>query len=385
MKKLDDHINKQKLQVVIIGGPHHNTLGVIRSLGEQAVHPNNINVLIVGNRIPDKNIISESKYVLKTKVSYCELDSEIIPWLLCLCRDRIRRVIVCCSDGSATEVMRNKETLSEFYYTPSTILDVNSLMSKEIQNDIALECGMTIPLGKLMSKTEVNQNWDVFPCITKPIKSTAGAGKSDIHVSNSEAEFKAVLINTKAELIQVQQFIKKEMEFQLIGCSLDAGKYIIIPGFTRIIRQPENTNTGYLVYSQIKELTFDISVVDKFIKKIGYSGLFSIEFIRDFNRNDYFLEINMRNDGNAYCVKTAGINLPYIWCYYNYYGNLPDIATTFDKPVWFMPDFEDFRMGIKAIGFFRWIKEFFRAKSHTIYNLRDMKPFWIAIHKRIFK
>ena len=39
-------------------------------------------------------------------------------------------------------------------------------------------------------------------------------------------------------------------------------------------------------------------------------------FVRDNEGNDYFLEINMRNDGNAYCVTSAGVNLPYIWCYY---------------------------------------------------------------------
>ena len=51
------------------------------------------------------------------------------------------------------------------------------------------------------------------------------------------------------------------MEFQLIGCSLDGGETIIIPGYTRILRQPRNTNTGYLEYSPIEGLDYDSEAV----------------------------------------------------------------------------------------------------------------------------
>ena len=175
------------------------------------------------------------------------------------------------------------------------------------------------------------------------------------------------------------------MEFQLIGCSLNGGEIIIIPGYTDIIRQPDNTNTGYLLYSPISNLNYDKKAVKTFIKKIGYSGLFSLEFIRDENDVDYFLEINMRNDGNAYCVKTAGVNLPFIWCYYQMNGRLPEEALKFDKPVWFMPEFSDIRRGIKTVGVFKWVQQFLTAKSHAVYNLRDMKPFWFQIRHIIIK
>ncbi len=55
--------------------------------------------------------------------------------------------------------------------------------------------------------------------------------------------------------MQIQEYIEKKMEFQLIGCSLEKGEKIIIPGFTQIIRQPDNTNTGYLRYSQFLNWT----------------------------------------------------------------------------------------------------------------------------------
>ena len=54
-----------------------------------------------------------------------------------------------------------------------------------------------------------------------------------------------------------------------------------------------------------------------FIREVGYTGLFSMEFLRDKYGNDYFMEINFRNDGNAISVTEAGVNLPYIWYAYN--------------------------------------------------------------------
>ena len=173
------------------------------------------------------------------------------------------------------------------------------------------------------------------------------------------------------------------MEFQLIGCSLNAGESILIPGFTKILRQPKNTNTGYLCYSPIEKLEFDKDAVEKFIRRIGYSGLFSVEFIRAKDGTDYFLEINMRNDGNAYCVKSAGVNLPYIWAYYQAFGVMPDTPTSFSKPIYFIPDFNDLKVALKQDGLLRWLRDFKNAQSHSIYNKNDMGPFRFEFFRQV--
>lgn len=113
--------------------------------------------------------------------------------------------------------------------------------------------------------------------------------------------------------IVIQEYIEKEIEFQLIGCSLNSGETIIVPGVSIILRQPSNTNTGFLKYVSLKEFQYSgIENCKQFIKTIGYSGLFSMEFLRGKDGKDYFMEINMRNDGNAICVTAAGVNLPYM-------------------------------------------------------------------------
>ena len=42
-----------------------------------------------------------------------------------------------------------------------------------------------------------------------------------------------------------------------------------------------------------------------------------------------------------------------------------------------MPDWNDVRRGILAVGFIGWIKEFLNAESHAVYNRKDIKPFII--------
>lgn len=366
-------MNKE-MKAVIVGGIHHNTLGVIRSLGENGIPENNIKVILVDDHFKKKNIISSSKYVNKQNIVYVRKNEECINALLNSIEEK-RQTIICCSDGTAETVIAHCEELEQWYNLPSTKLDIRECMSKEKQSKLAAECGFYLPQSSVFLKHD-NIIWNKFPCIIKPIKSVLG-GKADIKISNNIVELQSALKNVSSDTIQIQEYINKKMEFQLIGCSLDGGKEVIIPGYTTIIRQPDNTNTGYLKYAPIKELSFDIQRAKKYLNKIGYSGLFSLEFIRDNNNDDYFLEINLRNDGNAYCVKTAGVNLPYIWVYYQTFHKMPNCSKSVGKTVYFMPDWNDFRRGIKTVGVIGWLKESKQAESHAVFNKKDIKPFFI--------
>lgn len=366
------------MEVIIIGGLHHNTLGVVRSIGER-IPKNKIHVLIVSDNPERRNLISESKYVAKDQLYYIKKYENIVPWLVNFAKDKLKRVIISCADGVTLQIIEYKKELDDYYLMPDTKVDIVNLMSKEIQAEYAVQSGLLVPKGVILWKNQ-STSWNSFPCIIKPLKSTIGAGKADIRIVKSDKELKEILLTIEAECIQIQEYIKKKMEYQLIGCSINAGEKIIIPGYTDIIRQPENTNTGYLKYSPISDFSYDRYAVEKFIRSIGYSGLFSVEFIRTDNGEDYFLEINMRNDGNAYCVKSAGVNLPYIWYYYESNGELPiGEPVSIDKSVMFIPDLNDFMRGIKSVGLFGWIKQFLKSESHSVWNTQDMGPFWVQV------
>ena len=91
----------------------------------------------------------------------------------------------------------------------------------------------------------------------------------------------------------------------------------------------------------------------------------------------------MRNDGNAYCVTSAGINLPFIWCYYCIYRQVPNLPIRFNKVIRFIPDFNDLKVALLQKCFFRWIFDFLGADAHSIYNRRDYKPFFVEIINQI--
>ncbi|MBR3099249.1 MAG: hypothetical protein IKH18_06730 [Clostridia bacterium] len=362
------------INVVVVGSLHHNTLGVVRSLGEAGIQNSRICVLLVDKQHVKKNLVSESKYVDVNNVFFVSEYAEIVPWLQKHYDGEKRKVVICCSDGGAEAVVGCADELKDKYATPRTIIPIERLSEKSQQGLIAEKCGLYVPLS-IVYQVDQPLNWDVFPCIIKPHKSATGAGKDDVRIFTSKDEMVKSLHSLGTNIIQIQQYIEKDIEFQLIGCSLDGGEKIIIPGFTKMIRQPKNTNTGYLLYSPIEHLDYNKDAVEKYIRTIGYSGLFSVEFIRGKDGKDYFLEINMRNDGNAYCVESAGINLPYIWAYYQTFNELPDIPITFKDPIYFIPDFKDLKIAFKQIGLYKWFKQFKQAQSHSIYNKQDMGPF----------
>ena len=91
----------------------------------------------------------------------------------------------------------------------------------------------------------------------------------------------------------------------------------------------------------------------------------------------------MRNDGNAYCVTRAGVNLPYIWAHYQKCGEIPEVPLSFKKAIYFIPDFSDLKIARKKIGLLKWIKEFRQAEAHSIYNKKDMKPFRFEFKRQI--
>lgn len=89
-------------------------------------------------------------------------------------------------------------------------------MEKDVQCNIARDCGLCVPYDEVVGKSD-KLKWDFFPCITKPIKSAIGAGKQDICIVNSRDELDETLLNIEAETIQLQEYIEKEFEFQLMA------------------------------------------------------------------------------------------------------------------------------------------------------------------------
>lgn len=219
----------------------------------------------------------------------------------------------------------------------------------------------------------------LFPCITKP----QGGGKDLEKVFDDYSSLEDFLQkDCKGRTIIIQEFIKKEFEFQFLGVSLDGGESIIIPGRTHIDRPNGIQNGFFLEFIPIEsKLHNTLEKTKQFIRNVGYNGLFSVEFLHTVSGEDYFLEMNFRNDGNAICVTKAGVNLPYIWYLYKRVNNF-DIDS-FNTPithVYLLPEHKYFgALLTREIGFKEWFRNVRKANCYYLNFKNDKKPsiyFW---------
>ena len=353
------------MDCVVIGTEHHNTLGVIRSLGESNIHPS------VYLKKSNKAFVEKSKYA--SKYSFFSDDESLLSLLLREGEEIIKKsIVISCYDKASEIIDAHKDCLSKYYVLPGMYgkYCIHEVQDKIAMMQIAGSVGLTVPRTFILPK-DIDKV--TYPCISKPVNSNIG-GKSQIRVFFTKEELLRFW-NQSDSGIFVQELIEKKEEVQFIGCSLD-GNNIIIPGMSKIIRSQHNTNTGYLSYSKVEsdyESTLKKSI--EFIKHLGYRGLFSVEFIRDKNGLIYFLEANFRNDGNSYVVTKAGINLPTIWYRYNCGFDVSNY-NLIPRTIRFMPEFQDFHF-VKTgkINWFKWLCEFGNSKAHSVWSLKDREPF----------
>lgn len=362
--------------IIVVGGVHHNTLGVVRALGTRNI---GVDLITIGG-VKDR-YVSSSRYVIKHHA--LKDVKELASYLLYreAPADGKKEIVISCADKVTEHLNLNRNALEGRYVIPGNDEQgkMVQLMDKTTMIGMAAKRGIRAPK---VWKLPEDKSLVKFPCITKSYISSHG-GKADVKVIRNQQEFDSFLAGCEDEIF-VQPFIDKKEEVQFIGCSLRGGEEVIIPGMTHIIRSQPNTNTGFLEYGPIDPF-YDETVErsKQYIKDCGYSGLFSIEFIRSMNDEIYFLEINFRNDGNAWCVTAAGVNLPVIWVKANsgidYNDEIHDV-----KNITVMPEFQDFKLVLqKKVSLRQWLKDWRRTDAFLDWNKKDKKPFFMFLLKKL--
>lgn len=375
-------------KIIVIGADHHNTLGVIESLGEKGLYP-----YVIIYTPYKKCYVPRSKFVKNA----WSVNNET--GLVQIIRNNFndtkkKTVIISTNDITADILDRNYKFINDICYI-SSVKDFGTLsnvMSKEYMSNLAREVGLNVPPTWIMNDRYHPQDID-YPVITKAISSVAGT-KSNIKVCKNRNDLKEfVQLQKNCSIIQIQKYIEKEFEFQLLGVSLNEGKDVIIPGRTHIDRPNGLDNTFFLRFDKCEnslKSTIDKSI--EFVKRTQYTGLFSIEFLRDKKTGkDYFTEMNFRNDGNAYVVTKAGTNLPYI-LYLSQIGSdyKNELINSSINETYIVPEVYYFtRLLAKEFTFNEWIKNMKKANCCTTFFRNDKKPFiWfliIAVCKRLNK
>lgn len=369
-------------KVLIIGADHHNTLGLVESLGQKGIKSY---VLIVAE--VEKSFVLKSKYVKNGWI--CSKPEDIVDEMLKHFSDTQNKTIVYSSYDDVSSVLdASSDRLSPFFILPITN-EMGSLrhkMSKEYMSKLAREVGLCVPQTWIVSNGIIPSDVE-FPCITKAISSVEGS-KKNIKICQTKEELTHFLDSSDhCPVIQIQKFISKEYEFQFLGCSLNSGEHVIISGRTHIDRPNGIDNTFFLRFDKVESEYNDVlSKAKEFIRRTGYSGTFSIEFLKDKNNGKYyFTETNFRNDGNAICQISAGMNIPYI--YYLYYSG-GDWKIELSKAevhiTYLMPEIYYFKCLLKReFSFSEWWKNYKKTTCFISYFKGDTRPFWANLFREI--
>lgn len=354
-------------KIIVVGVVHHNTLGMVRCLGSAGFC---IDLILVEH----DGYISKSRYVKRTILANDE--SEIIKILHDNYGNESEKpIIIVCTDkaSSVLDLNYNKLKDSFLFFNCGDDGKATYYMNKQVQVEIANSVGITTPRS-YEYKGELQKT--IFPCLLKPVQSINGGKK--VIICNNEKELQIGISSfSKQDVVLVQQFIKKEYEIVILGCSTSKG--VFIPGYILKHRDFDG-GTLFSTVCPIEELPSEfVERCKKMIAAMKYSGLFGIEFIK-CNNQYYFIEANLRNDATTYALAVAGVNLPeyYINSLTTGENKRHRVAKRIDAIV----EFNDYKHRKDYnVGLHSWLKQYLGSKCKYYWNYKDPIPFFFAPFK----
>lgn len=363
------------MNTIVIGINHNNSLGLIWSLHESG---HNVILLL---REKSKGYVGASKYI--EKIYYCVDDDKLIDTIKQISNSLPEKPVVFVSgDAEATILNDHYQELSSFCFFEGGKSDgsINKYRDKDTGNELAKKCGFTIPQNVVIETVqELSEIQIQYPIFIKANNSIHG-GKVAMKKCDAQQEAKLFVDSMPEDYfpLQVQEFIDKEYEIMILGCSLYGGKKVICPVANRKIRQyPQHV--GLVSYSESIAVRHQAALMDlgskisQYLKKIDYTGLFSAEFL--FSKGIYyFLEINLRNDGTSWLSTCSGYNLPDMVCRSFVDDNVNDENCSFVKRHYMnvLADFHFVRSG--DVGIIDWLKQFNKNTCYSHYNPKDKRP-----------
>lgn len=373
--KLLDH------KFIIFGSDHYNTLGAVRSLGEMGIKPD---LILHPHYSKNPHLSTNSRYVGKIWIvnsveeglnilikEYATLDN--------------KPFVFSCDDWTESILDINADTIKDkfFFFNGRTQGIVSQYMDKDAISKLGEECGLTIPKSEVIKKGELPLNLK-YPVITKSIQSIKGGWKKDVHICHSPEELITAYQNIASEELLIEEFIEKTTEICYDGFSINEGKNIVIPFKSTYIRALPGAYGNFFECSLPEEPEL-IEGLKQMLKKIGFNGIFSAEFLIAKDGTPYFLEINFRNSTWSYAMTFGGVNMLYYWAKGMFEKKLdPDIKpklSRFKCMVEFR-DFEEFVLS-RRISPFKWVIDLIKTDCVFFYNSKDKRPFFAHMKSMI--
>ena len=367
---------------ILFGQDHYNPLGVVRSLGEDGISPV---VILISESKP--HLVNKSRYIGKLHwVKSIEEGYEVL--LSNYGNEPLKPFIYTCSDDTESFLdLHYNELIEHFYFFNAGEQGrITKIMEKEEMIKMAVESGIDIP------KTEVVRVGDLpktlrYPILTKAVISTMANWKSNVHICQNEAELLEAYKTIKGDSIILQEYITKKNELCLDGVSVNGGEEVYLPIQSEYIRFTPSAYGNYIYFQKYKEMDL-LPKIQTIFKKTGFSGVFSMEFLRDKDDNFYFLEINFRNSTWSYAHTHVGVNLPVIWAKSTLAGHLDVSDVKITKETFTaIQEFTDFKDSVLggAVSVKQWLKDFSNCDCPFYYNKQDSAPFWSILRKKILR
>ena len=359
-------------KVIIFGNSHHNTLGLVRSLGEKGVRP----ILLLEPCDLRFCCIRFSKYI--AKIHYLD---KLEDGLKVLCEaygeEAEKPIVLNAGDQSMCLLDAHYDELKEHFCIFNANGEqgrINFFMDKSNQFPVAGKCGLNL-IKTWRIKDSTNLPTDIaYPCLIKGNNSTS-SGKEMMFVCKDREELLAHLPNDGDCL--VQEYIEKDFELDITGLSVNHGETVLIPAVVRKIRESLTRQSDYIRLDDVAEYpTLEVDKIKAFVRAIGYEGIFSVEMLCRQGKF-YFLEINLRNDGVGYLYTAAGINYPHLWVRYNCGEQIDeaDEAAKLQAPRSLMTLWDVDNLLKGRVKFAQWLQEWLGVKTHFVLNRKDMQPF----------
>lgn len=357
---------------IVFAIEHYNPLGIIRSLGEKGIF--SVYIAEKGKT----RLASKSKYISKCHfVDTVEDGYELLLKEYGHYSEDNKPFLYCADDHTLGFLDERYEELKDkfIFFNAGRNNGINKYIDKGEILTLAKECGLGLADTIVCNKGEFPEGLE-YPLITKSISPNVGGWKSDVFICKNEPELATAYEKIQAPKLLLQKYIEKKNELEYYGFAINRGNDVfftiaadylyLIPGY-----YSPYMNVFNPPYPEIQKK------VAEMIKKVGFEGIFSVEFLRDDKDNLYFLEINFRNATWSYSSTVAGMNLPYLWAKCMDEGKISEEERVpFDtfKAIVEPIDYGK-RVDTGKVSILEWAKDFKEAKCPYYYNINDMEPF----------
>lgn len=364
-------------KAIILGNDHTNSIGLIHSLGRCGIYT----IVVVWGRktgmVPSSRFVSEFYHAASPEACMDLIidkfgnSSDIF-------------VIIPGSDGAAVVLEDYKKKLSSNFFSQYVEGDytLRDLDNKSLQVKLAKKAGFNVPESWIITSIDNIPDGITYPCIIKSLVAMEGS-KSDLMVCETPNELKSNLgiVLTHTSKVQVQQYIIKDYDYDVMGCRFSDGDvYIPLCLKKHGIYPP---NVGLATVSESLPVIEEIKVAaTHYLQDVNYYGIFDFEFMHStLDDENYFIECNLRNSGsNAFALR-AGYNIP-LYHFKDLVSELKnkDINRKQVKPMFYLRELNHW-MSYRShqISLCQYIRNVLRSSGNLTWYWNDMAPFFKEI------